>query len=83
MAEVTVDRGPTVHNYGDQQAISARVDIANSGDVWTHGLRDVQAIIVPPTTNLTSVALSADGSTVVFTTGAAVNDLLVTVVGYP
>lgn len=81
MGAVTVDWVET-HNYGDQAVVSAKVDIATTGDTWVHGLRSVRSISCPPRTNLTDVADNGLGS-IVFTTGAAVANVLITVIGYP
>lgn len=82
MAEVTVDSGPRMHNFGDMAAVSARVDVAATGDVWTHGLRSVESIICPPRTNLTNVVNNAQNK-IEFTTDEAVNDIQITVIGWP
>lgn len=80
MAEVTIVSGPTVHNYGDQVAVTARVSVAATGDVWTPNLRVINTIMTPPRTDLTDVAKN-DSEQVVFTTGAAVSNIDITVVG--
>lgn len=81
MAAVNVDF-VEIHNYGDQVAVAARVDVATTGDTWAHGLRSVRSLMCAPRTNLTNVEDNGSGS-IVFTTGGAVANILITVIGYP
>lgn len=82
MAEVTFDTGPTVGVEGNLHRVLAQVDIANSGDTFTHGLRSVAFIACPPRTNLTDVADNGSGA-IVFTTGGAITNVMIAVYGWP
>lgn len=82
MAAVTEVTPRRVHNLGDLDAVTCRVSVATTGDTFTHGLRAVESIICPPRTNLTDVADNGSGA-IVFTTGAAVANIDITILGYP
>jgi hypothetical protein len=81
---VTVVRQPEVHDgMGRLTAVNARLTIGANLDTWTPALRSIVQVIVPPFTNLTSVAVdTASPPNVVFTTGGVVTNLDITVLGY-
>lgn len=86
MAEVTINTGTfIVNDEGGLAHVYAEVNVANTGDTFTPGLRDIRHYSAPPTTNLTTMTKQNNASgipQIVFTTGGAVSNLPVHLVGY-
>ena len=81
MAEVTVDAGTLdfgiLQNF---QVVMARIDIANSGDVYTkHGLNQVRKAFANQS-GVTSIAIT--GASVAFTTTGALTNVDVFLLGW-
>lgn len=78
MAAVTVDsRVDSV--FGNYRAIMAQVDIANTGDTYTTGLSTV--LFAASNVPASVTAITASGGVLTFTTGGAVNNAQIFVVG--
>lgn len=81
MAAITTTTNDWHENIGSLALRHVQIDIAANGDTLAHGMRAVLNAFTNDPASVTKITIGADDLT--FTTGGAVTDVELTIIGKP
>jgi len=83
MAAATVVAGTRrVSTIGAKRLVTLKVNIANNGDTYTdNALKLLQGVSIDSSASGSAVGATTSGGTITFSSGGAINNLLLTLIG--